>query len=145
MIDYASGSDKTVVALITPGGTVLPVEQLAPALAAWSRQADVRQVYRRGRHWYCARDIHEQFGIAWKGRAGSLRGLPEWWVDTWEFETAGGLQELLVINAEAVLRIALRSRRPPAAALLRRLLGQPSHQLDVKPFTQSGGGPLELA
>lgn len=110
------GLDNAAYSLVLLRGESLLLGQCEKGLAAWSRRAGVRTVQRRGVRWYCARDVHSQLEISWKGWSGSLRGLPAAWVDTWLLETPGGQQEGIILNTRAVLRIADRSRSPAAVA-----------------------------
>jgi hypothetical protein len=119
-VDPANGPDNTAYGLVLLRGESLHLVRCERGLTTWSQRTGIRIVQRRGERWYCARDVHSQLGISWKGWSGSLRGLPDAWVDTWELETPGGRQEGIILNTRAVLRIADRSRSPTAAATVRQ-------------------------
>jgi prophage antirepressor-like protein len=67
-----------------------------------------------GAAWFCAKDVFDVLGIAWKGRAGSLINIPEKWQGDCYFQTPGGVQEMIFLSEPAVYKVTLSSRKPEA-------------------------------
>lgn len=67
-----------------------------------------------GEVWFCAKDVFEALGIAWKGAKGSLINCPEKWQGVCYLQTPGGAQEAIFIKEPAVYQTAFVSRKPEA-------------------------------
>lgn len=69
---------------------------------------------RIGEVWFCAKDVFESLGIAWKGAKGSLKNTPEKWQGVCYLQTPGGVQEAIFISEPAVYQTAFMSKKPDA-------------------------------
>lgn len=70
----------------------------------------------KGEAWFCAKDVFETLGIAWKGVSGSLKNTPEEWQGVCYLQTPGGVQEAVFLSEPAVYQTAFISRKPQAIA-----------------------------
>jgi len=70
----------------------------------------------KGEAWFCAKDVFETLGIAWKGVSGSLKNTPEEWQGVCYLQTPGGIQEAVFISEPGVYQTAFISRKPEAIA-----------------------------
>ncbi|WP_275098048.1 Bro-N domain-containing protein [Sedimenticola hydrogenitrophicus] len=71
---------------------------------------------RDGEPWFCAKDVFETLGIAWKGVSGSLKNTPEEWQGVCYLQTPGGTQEAVFLSEPAVYQTAFISRKPESIA-----------------------------
>ena len=67
-----------------------------------------------GEAWFCAKDVFEALGIAWKGAKGSLMNCPEKWQVVCYLQTSYGSKETIFIAEPAVYQTSFRSNKPDA-------------------------------
>ena len=80
-------------------------------------QRDIRTaVDDNGEVWFCAKDVFEALGIAWKGSKGSLMNCQEKWQMVWYLQTSFGEKEMIFISEAAVYQTTFRSNKPEAVA-----------------------------
>lgn len=64
-----------------------------------------------GEPWFCAKDVFDALEIEWKGKSGSLAGVPDKWQGVCYLQTPGGSQEAIFLSEAAVYQTAFRSRK----------------------------------
>ena len=69
-----------------------------------------------GDPWFCAKDVFEALGIAWKGAKGSLMNCPDEWQVVWYVQTSHGVKDTIFIAEPAVYQTTFRSNKPEAMA-----------------------------
>lgn len=67
-----------------------------------------------GEAWFCAKDVFEALGIAWKGAKGSLINCPEKWQVVCYLQTSFGTHDTIFISEPAVYQTTFRSNKPDA-------------------------------
>lgn len=71
-----------------------------------------------GEVWFCAKDVFEVLGIAWKGKSGSLKNTPEKWQVVCYLQTSHGVKETIFISEPAVYQTTFSSSKPEAQAFV---------------------------
>jgi len=70
-----------------------------------------------GEAWFCAKDVFETLGIAWKGVSGSLKNTPEEWQGVCYLQTPGGTQDAVFLSEPAVYRCKSAGPKAPRLRL----------------------------
>lgn len=98
-----------------------------------------------GEVWFCAKDVFEVLGIAWKGKSGSLKNTPEKWQGVCYCQTPGGGQEVVFISEPAVYQTAFTSRKPEAQAFTEWVCEQVLPAIRKQGFFGTVPGPQRAA
>ncbi|WP_431026160.1 BRO-N domain-containing protein [Halomonas sp. H5] len=77
----------------------------------------------KGEAWFCAKDVFDALGIAWKSGY-SLRNMPAEWVCPLHLRGQRGFGEVLFISEAAVYRVLFRSNKPQAVSFANWVCGE---------------------
>lgn len=77
----------------------------------------------QGEAWFCAKDVFDVLGIAWKSGY-SLRNYPQEWICPLYLRGQSGSGEVLFISEAAVYRVIFRSQKPEAEMFANWVCGE---------------------
>lgn len=75
---------------------------------------EIRMKTKAGEPWFCAKDICEVLDLEWKRGLIVRYSLDENEVTTAKLNTAGGMQEMVLVNESGMYQLIFQSRKPEA-------------------------------
>ncbi|MBT0552679.1 BRO-N domain-containing protein [Riemerella anatipestifer] len=75
---------------------------------------EIRMRTKAGEPWFCAKDVCEVLGLEWKRGLTVRYSLEENEVSKAVFHTAGGKQEMSIVNESGMYQLIFQSRKPEA-------------------------------